>query len=160
MKLLELYRKLKSPHVHFQAAYSGGWGSQLASLGVSVAHSSWDADYKRGTWMSLWVKKDAFQTLLPSWSLPGISPVVMPLADRLHCILASQWEVSASLSEESWFLERAKKALFIWAASLQTDAYPACNISSWYKRKLVIASLQRFSKEGTFILPIWSPCSP
>lgn len=46
----------------------------------------------------------------------------------------SQWDVSANLSEARWFLEKAKKALFICAACCQTDAYPMCNKSTWYKR--------------------------
>lgn len=90
---------------------------------------------QRGTWVSLWVKKDIFQTLFPSWSLPGSSPLMMPSSDRFRCTLASQWEVSASLGKASWILERTKKTSFLCAACYQTDAYPMGNKSIWYKRR-------------------------
>lgn len=79
-------------------------------------------------------EKGYFLNSFPSWILPGSSPVTVPSSDRLHCILASQWEVSSNLSEASWFRGRAKKTLFICAACCQTDAYPMCNKSTWYKR--------------------------
>lgn len=38
-------------------------------------------------------------------------------------------------SQQSWFLERTKKTLFLCAACYQTDACPMCNKSTWYKRR-------------------------
>lgn len=105
------------------------------------------------------MKKDILRTLFPSWSLPGSSPVMMPSSDRLHCILASQWEVSTNLSEASWFLERAKKSLFICAACCQTDAYPMCNKSTWYKRSTLF-SYNDFQRRFLLYLQPGAPEAP
>lgn len=81
-------------------------------------------------------EKGYFQNLFPNRSIPSSSPVMISSSDRLHFLLASQWDVPLNLNEADWILERAKKALLICPAICQTDAYPTWNKSTGHERTI------------------------
>lgn len=58
--------------------------------------------------------------------------VMVSSSDRVHFLLASQWDISLNLSKSNWIWKEQRKH----CSCCQTDAYPICNKSAGHKRSI------------------------